>query len=229
VTSIIGIVDKSGPLVGWAKRETARCAIRNLDMLAKMVMDGGKEPAEAWLSKIPDFIRDDKAAIGTSVHQLVADEVRGNEINPGGIEVPYMRAWRRFRQHVGVHRFVLSEAMVINLTLGFGGTLDLGAYIDGKLTLLDVKTGNAVYNEVGLQLSGYDMGEFTGDPSSPDLKPLPAWEQYGVVHLQPDDWTLIPIDVNDTTRGGFKAALELHRWSKDMAPWTQGRHIKETV
>ena len=45
VTGILNIVDKSGALVGWAKRETAACAVRNLDMLAKMRESGGDAAA----------------------------------------------------------------------------------------------------------------------------------------------------------------------------------------
>jgi len=37
VTTVTGTLDKSAPLVGWAKRETAACAIRNHDMIGEMM------------------------------------------------------------------------------------------------------------------------------------------------------------------------------------------------
>src|ERR1019366_8392134 len=50
VTTILGIKDKPA-LVGWAKRETAACAVRNLDVLDRMVPDrrtaGARGLAEA--------------------------------------------------------------------------------------------------------------------------------------------------------------------------------------
>src|SRR5450759_1599793 len=48
VTTILKVVDKSGPLVGWAKRETAACAVRNLDALVAMREAGGDAAATDW-------------------------------------------------------------------------------------------------------------------------------------------------------------------------------------
>jgi hypothetical protein len=46
VTTVLGVLDRSGPLVGWAKRETAACAVRNLDTLATMRAAGGPAPRD---------------------------------------------------------------------------------------------------------------------------------------------------------------------------------------
>src|ERR1035437_5876964 len=56
VTTILGIKDKPA-LVGWAKRETAACAVRNLDVLERMVRSGGPQAAVDWLKRIPDYAR----------------------------------------------------------------------------------------------------------------------------------------------------------------------------
>ncbi|HEY1167723.1 MAG TPA: hypothetical protein VGE81_01900, partial [Candidatus Limnocylindrales bacterium] len=53
VTTILGVKDKPA-LVGWAKRETAACAVRNLDVLERMVASGGAGAAIEWLKRIPD-------------------------------------------------------------------------------------------------------------------------------------------------------------------------------
>src|ERR1035437_10144220 len=60
VTTILGIKDKPA-LVGWAKRETAACAVRNLDVLEAMVRSGGAQAAVDWLKRIPDYARDASA------------------------------------------------------------------------------------------------------------------------------------------------------------------------
>src|SRR5664280_1089213 len=49
VTTILGIKDKPA-LVGWAKRETAACAVRNLDVLDRMVRSGGAQAAVSRLA-----------------------------------------------------------------------------------------------------------------------------------------------------------------------------------
>lgn len=225
VTTITGVVDKSGPLVAWAKRETAACAVRNIDMLASMVKTGGKEPAAQWLSGIPDYQRDTAADLGTTIHAMADALQRGEEISPTGVEVPYVRAYRDFLAAVKPE-IVYSERMIANLALGFGGTFDIGCLIDGVWTLLDIKTGKAVYEETALQLAGYAMAEFTATPDDPTQVPLPKWERFGVIHLQPDNWNLIPFDVTSATEDAFVAALRLTTWRRETAPFTKGTPIQ---
>jgi hypothetical protein len=229
VTTIAKVLDKSGPLVGWAKREVAACAIRNHDLISQMLsQDGGKEAAESWLRGIPDYQRDTSAELGTRIHDLVHQDIMGRDIAPTGVEVPYMRAWRRAVGHIKP-KTLLSEAMVINIGEGFGGTLDLGWVIDGVDTLVDIKTGARVYNEVAIQLAGYDIAEFTATPEDPKPVQLPSWKRYAVLHLQPDDWSLIPVDVNDEARAAFRSAIALSDYTKSYAPCALGRPIKEGV
>src|ERR1035438_2732267 len=64
VTTILQIKDKPA-LVGWAKRETAACAVRNLEVLERMVKSGGPGAAVEWLKRIPDYPRDTAADLGT--------------------------------------------------------------------------------------------------------------------------------------------------------------------
>src|SRR5664280_2828664 len=79
VTTVIRVLDKSGPLVGWAKRETAACAVRNLDMLVRMRETGGDAAATDWLKKIPDYQRAGAADTGSRVHRLAEQIARGGE------------------------------------------------------------------------------------------------------------------------------------------------------
>src|SRR5450759_1104644 len=82
VTTILKVVDKSGPLTGWAKRETAACAVRNLDVLVRMRETGGDTAAVNWLKGIPDFKRDSAADVGTRVHLFAEQLARGEEPDP---------------------------------------------------------------------------------------------------------------------------------------------------
>lgn len=228
VTTLIGILDKSGPLVGWAKRETAACAVRNLDMLNSMVASGGKAAAQEWLSKIPDFQRDEAADLGSRVHALAEAEIRGDPIQPTGLEVPFVRQWRSFMDDVQP-QILYSEAMVANVTEGFAGTFDLGVLLDGQPTLLDIKTGKSIYPEVGLQLAGYDLMEFTAKPDDPTPVPLPKWTRYGVVHLQPDGWRLVPYMITDADRQAFRDAARLWHWNKSRAPLIMGSPVTHEI
>lgn len=227
VTRIIDVLNKPA-LVNWAKRETAACAVRNMDALAQMIEQDGRDEAQRWLASIPDRQRDEAANRGSEIHQLADSAIRGEQISPTGILVPYLRAYRDFLATVRpeIH---YSETLVLNRTLGYGGTFDIGCLIDGAWTLLDIKTGGNVYDETALQLAGYAEAEFTAAHNDPTPIPLPDWERYGVIHLQPDDWTLIPYDVTDATRAAFRASVELHRWSKQSSQWTKGTPLTKAA
>src|ERR1700690_545604 len=82
VTTILQIKDKPA-LVGWAKRETAACAVRNLDVLEKMVRSGGPGAAADWPNRIPDYARDTAADLGTAVHAAAEAIASGESIAVG--------------------------------------------------------------------------------------------------------------------------------------------------
>ena len=64
-------------------------------------------------------------------------------------------------------RLRLSEAMLVNPMMGYGGTLDLLAYDrDGRTVLADIKTGKGVYQEAVLQLTAYGMAELINRPAT---------------------------------------------------------------
>jgi hypothetical protein len=101
VTSIIGMLDKSNALVGWAKRETAASAIRNHVLLGQLIESGGAEAAIDWLKRIPDYIKDSAADLGTRVH-YIAEQIGKGETPPDAQESDKKRAeayleWKQTR------------------------------------------------------------------------------------------------------------------------------------
>jgi hypothetical protein len=226
VTSVTKVIDKSGPLVGWAKRETAASAVRNVDRLLHMIQVDGEDAARAWLSRIPDYQRDTKADLGSGVHRIADILNQGGTVEVPPDQWPHVMGYRRFQEAIRPH-ILLSEAMIANLTLGYGGTLDLVADIGGHTTLIDIKTGGNVYAETAIQLAGYADAEFTATPDDPTPRSLPTIDRYAVLWVRPYDWELIPYDVNDRARRAFRSALEIYGWLKDYAPWVKGRPITE--
>jgi hypothetical protein len=232
VTNIIKALDRSGPLTGWAKRETAACAVRNLDVLRTLVETGGKEAAQSWLAGIPDYQRDNAAKLGSGVHAIADAIARGERYDvPEGVNVgPYVTAYQRFIAYMRP-RTIYTEALICNLEHGYGGTLDWGLEFPGENvpTLLDIKTGGA-YAETSLQLVGYERGEFTATADDPTQHPLPKFEHFGVLQLSEDGtWTLIPYEVGEGDWEAFLACLTLTRWTKERAPYTKGVPYTEGV
>jgi hypothetical protein len=214
VTTIIKVIDKSGPLVGWAKRETAACAVRNLDALIAMREAGGDAAATDWLKRIPDYQRDSAADVGTRVHKLVEQLALGVEPVVTAEEAPFVDGYRRFLADYRPH-FLAVEEMVCSLRHGYAGTLDAVAVIGGETWVLDVKTGSGVYAETGLQLAAYASCDFIGRPGTPRRFRLPRATRHGVVHVRPEGARLVEFKVD---RGTFAAFLEARR----LFDWVNG-------
>ncbi len=211
VTTVLKVLDKSGPLVGWAKRATAACAVRNLDMLVQMRETGGDAAATDWLKKIPDHRRDTAADIGTRVHAHAEQLARGLEPDPTPEEAPFVATYRAFLADYQP-RFVAVEEMVASLRHRYAGTLDAIAVIGSETWLLDVKTGSGVYGETGLQLAAYASAEFIGRPGETRRFRLPRATKFGVVHVRPEGARLIEYRVDRSTFAAFLEARRLYEW-----------------
>ena len=107
----------------------------------------------------------------------------------------------------------LSEAYVINKTLGYGGTLDLLAYDEnGQTVLADVKSGKGVYAETRLQLLAYAEAELIAPPESLIAYPMPPVHRHVVLHVTESGCRPIELDLNDLDREAYLSCLPLSRW-----------------
>jgi hypothetical protein len=121
-----------------------------------------------------------------------------------------VESWKDWAAKVALEPLAI-ERTVYCLQCGYAGTLDLYARVEGIPTVLDWKTGRAIYPEALLQNVAYrHAARRLGMPSSqglivrlPKLLDDPAWEAMPV----PDT-----IPVSD-----FLAALQLWRWQRQMA------------
>ena len=97
VTTALKALDKSGPLVGWATRETAAAAIRMHEQLGVMIKESGPDAAQKWLQTKPGYIKDTAADLGSRAHMIAeaiaqrpGDFPRGRR-EPEGSPVPALR------------------------------------------------------------------------------------------------------------------------------------------
>ena len=228
VTGILNIVDKSGALVGWAKRETAACAVRNLDMLAAMRQAGGDVAAVNWLKAIPDYQRDTAADIGTRVHALAESTAKGIPVTPTDEERPFLAAFQRFLDE-WQPRYLATEEMVASLTHRYAGTLDAIVEMAGDTWMLDVKTGTGVYAETSLQLAAYAGAEFIGKPGETARYTVPKITAYGVLHLRPEGYEVVPFNVGPRTFDAFLQARALYEWRETEAKAIMGSPLGRAI
>ena len=259
VTGAIGMYDKSDALVGWAKRETAAFALRNLDALvahrqhnypipecepcatnlARTRMVSQSDAARMWVSSIPDYMKDAAADLGTAVH-LVAEQIaKGEEYNP--LFEPYAIQYRRFLDNYQPE-FRAIEYMGLNRTEGYGGTGDIVAEIfpggvpPSIVAAIDIKTHTKptplprdYYPTTGMQLAACSRFEFIGKPGDPAEYPMPRVEAHAVLLLGGDDYRLIPYAVTDETFDAFLACLKVLRWKNGEAKSIVGRSLPQAA
>ena len=225
VTTILGIKDKPA-LVPWAKRETAACAIRNLDVLTRMVEHGGPEAAVDWLKKIPDYRRDTSANLGSAVHAAAEAIGRGEPLEVDEAVRPFVAAYRRDFLEVFRPKFLAVEAMVCSLRYEYGGTADAFVEIDGETWLIDYKTGSGVYPDTALQLAGLARAQFIGRPGDPTQYPIPVATRFGVLHIRPEGARLLPVIVDRSTVAAFLDARRLFAWDQGPAKSVIGAPIE---
>jgi hypothetical protein len=99
--------------------------------------------------------------IGTQVHALVEWNIRRHLQQKVGPEPKVeekalwaFMAWEDWAKSVHL-KPMLIEQTVFSLTHGYAGTMDLLAEVGGRVTLLDFKTGKAIYAEAHLQNVAY--------------------------------------------------------------------------
>jgi hypothetical protein len=122
---------------------------------------------------VKDYV-DTLALVGTIGHEIIACHNRGINFDPS----PYPnelvdKAENCFLSYLSwekQHKVepILCEAQLISELYGYGGTIDMLAKVDGAPTLVDYKTGRAIYPEHIYQVAAYrqlleENGHFVAD------------------------------------------------------------------
>lgn len=154
VTTIIGIKDKSRPLVIWATelyRDFLFEALENGKVSAKHIEDG---------CKLHSVRKEEAATLGSLAHDWIEQHVKGN--NPDMPEdarvVTAINAFLDWEKQHKV-KFVSTERVVYSKKHDFIGKMDAEAIVDGKRALVDFKTSSGLYNTVRMQTAAYQMAD----------------------------------------------------------------------
>lgn len=227
VTRVLKVVDKSGPLVGWAKRITAEAAVRNAEMLRQMVEMSGEQASIDWLKKLADHKRDKAALVGTAIHAHAEAVARGQAVELTDEEHPYVDTYVRDFLAPFQPKFLAVEEMVCSTTHDYAGTFDAIAILEGEVWMLDLKTSTGIYAETALQLAAYANADFIGRPDDSRRYRIPQVTRYGVIHCRPEQTRLVEYGVTPDTFAAFLAARDLHRWTEGQARAVVGRQVKK--
>jgi hypothetical protein len=158
VTNITGVIDKSGPISGWAVNVTLN-AIKNA--IHPNIPYDSETLEKIWVSakKQHYFQKKEAADIGTNAHKWLQLYFAGKNPELPKPELPYRAAVDAALKWVEQHsvQFLDSERPVYSRKHKFSGRLDGYGKVDGKFSIIDFKTGNGVYEEAWLQTAAYDF------------------------------------------------------------------------
>lgn len=153
------------------------------------------------LSMIPAATLQWKAELGTMVHFATElDDL--SELDEDSLDeriVPYLEAYRRFKSESGFE-IIDMEKMVYDPVLKYAGKLDRFGILNGKRTLLDIKTGMFDPLSVGPQTAAYS-GAYTELKCNRYALQLKDDSTYKLHRLNdPNDFNI------------FLSALNIYKW-----------------
>lgn len=237
VTTILNLGSTKGDVLSiWAANLVAETAFANLPQLVAASLNPVQR-AETydWLRRAPLRKKDERADIGSAVHQIIEAHVLGQPIPAGLVEdpemAPYLRHFLQFVEDWQV-TFEASEMVVGNPEFGYAGTLDyllrsplIAAELGvpaGMVLIGDTKTGGeldvkGVYPEAALQMAAYRRAEVAWMRDGSTV-PMPATHSTGVVlHLRPEGYRLIPIECGEDVFAAFRIVQQAADWVSGLS------------
>ena len=171
--------------------------------------------------KAADREKQKAGTIGTAIHagiewhlRTMLGEDAGPEPRLPDVALWAVESWKDWAKSVALEPLAI-ERTVYCPACGYAGTLDLYALVNGAATVIDWKSGKAIYPEAFLQNIAYRHaaaqqgmpGDYGIIVRLPKLFDDPAWEAMTVPHT---------LTIDD-----FVAAARLWRWQRRM----EGRPI----
>lgn len=215
VTTAIDVLDKPA-LRQWYANQAAERVVDDWDRLVDM------KPSER-LEFVKWGPRDKVTAAalrGTQIHDLGEKVAHGLPVEVPDEHRGPVEAYARFLDKWDVET-IATETPLASTKHGYGGTADSWARIgrrDNAVTLLDIKTGKGVYNEVGLQLAAYRYSEFIQPEKGIEI-PTPDVEHVYVAHVLPDDVRMVPVVANEAVFRSFLYVLQAHKDHEARMDW----------
>ena len=214
VTSIVGVLDKSGPLTRWAARTVAEYVWDNPDETTRLLA-GSREECVRSLIAVPDAVRDGAADRGSTIHAHAEAILRDHAADVDDTLVPVVQGIVRFLDAWEIDP-ILTEYACASREHRWAGTGDTIAHYRNPNTghrgvlYADWKSGKHTYGESGLQFAAYVHAEFWGLDG--DEHPIPDVDAVYGVHTLPGEAIVYPYEHGPHVYADFltcRAAYEI--------------------
>jgi hypothetical protein len=225
ITTVMNQKDRSGPLIAWARKETAAKAVRDIAQVYQIIQQHGPDAAIDFVKREPERLRDKAAIRGTGVHLALEKMALGQPYQVTDEEQTYVDAFVRDIMPMNP-TFVAVEFMVYSEQHLYGGTGDAIVDIAGERWLLDYKTSKGIYETTAMQLAALAYADFIGVPDDPRPQPIPSPDCFGVIHIQPNGAKLVPYNVTRDDFDAFLACRALYEWERSRKHLIKGPQVR---
>lgn len=159
VTTIIGIKDKSIPLTSWATETMRDYLIDNFLKEEKPITYDDLILATTEYKKVKDRAAD----IGSEIHDWIEKYIRYT-LKEDGYDEPEIPNKKEVKIGISAFldwinenhvEFISTERVIYSREHQFMGKMDIEAKVNGLYALIDIKTGNGIYNSVKMQTAAY--------------------------------------------------------------------------
>jgi len=224
VTTILGIIDKSGPLMNWATKVTVDYMHNNLKQQGARIFIDDIELNIENAGKIfyrakqeHSIIKTEAGDIGTKAHaeieKIIKTDTEPTEIELSAMDPRVANAVRSYLTWRAESHFrpIHSEERVAILKHKFAGTIDCIGTLNGKRTLIDLKTSNNIYPEMKLQVAAYAKAwEETHNEKIEDVRILR-------IGKDKPEFECHIIDNIDSLLSVFLSCISIYLWRKAEA------------
>jgi hypothetical protein len=170
VTGVTGIVDKSGPLIGWATNNVVNY-IRDTVKPDRPYSETELEQILATAKKQSYYKKKEAANIGTDTHKWLELYFSGKNPQLPGESEHHRQAVEAALKWVEQHKveFLFNEQPIYSVKYKFSGRMDGIASVDNTPTLVDFKSGNNIYDEAWLQTAAYNFAWEEEHKGAPEI------------------------------------------------------------
>jgi hypothetical protein len=251
VTALTGLLPLPW-MEAYASKHAAECAFNEQDAYRELP---SKDERIKFVKGASRRYSRAAAERGTQIHAHVEKRNLGVIMDPWPLPVAAsMRQYEHFLATVKP-RIEAAECKVYHRRMDlnelpryYAGTMDLLCEIDGRMAILDAKSGKSIHEDAALQLAAYANADFiVPDPNHPgavqvtpnrgrryytwegpaaDEIPMPEVKDGYVLHLRDDGWQLVHVPLTDELYEMFLSLFSVERWERDLKKRVFGTKIK---
>jgi hypothetical protein len=207
VTTILKVMDKPA-LPRWASKSVAEYVAAFAERIQAEKIPWPDVHAELTnvdkLKAVPWDYAEKKRDLGSTFHDLAERYAGGMALNPevfASDVQPLVKSFLKFVEDFKP-KWEAMECGVFNREHNYAGTMDTIMHVDGRLMVVDYKTGKDTYVEHALQLAAYRRAEFLALADGSEI-PMPKTVGGAVLLIQPDGYKLMEWPCDDAEFDAF--------------------------